>query len=342
MPIKRLNAPAVRGAMLEEILLWLLRFSGYRTVRQVGNDQTLKTGPAGLEVRGRGTNHQIDAIADYQVQQPFANRQRLLVEAKCLRDAVGLPIARNAVGVLKDVSEFWHTGQSSQIKRRPIHYMYALFSSSGFASTTQEYAYAQDIYLIPLHFTRFLKPLIEIIWDMAGKERTVRAWWPRDWSLKDFREAFRDYLERRALTTLLTGHDTARKALSRLQSQIDQIGFALLGTFSGGFPVFLTPAPGVNLDRVVDGLHFRPRWDDDSWFLERDDGARMFSFDLPEDLFRMYAHDGVLTAEAALNMKQAEMGRLQVIDTSHEHARIIQLYLDEGWIQTLLRERGQA
>ena len=64
--------------------------------------------PAGLNVWGRGGKHQIDAIADLRIGQPFSNPQRLLVEAKAYSNEpkVGLPIVRGAVGVLKDVSEF--------------------------------------------------------------------------------------------------------------------------------------------------------------------------------------------------------------------------------------------
>src|SRR5206468_8075613 len=94
--------------LLEEAVLFLLRVSGYRTIEQAGRDATLHDGHSGLEVRGRGSHHQIDAVADYIVPQPFANPSRLLVEAKCYPTRiVGLEVLRNSVGVLKDVSEFW-------------------------------------------------------------------------------------------------------------------------------------------------------------------------------------------------------------------------------------------
>src|SRR5439155_21782396 len=116
----------VRGALLEEVALWLLEFDGYRTGAMAGTDPTLRAGHAGLEVRGRGTSHQIDAIADFTIGPPFTNPPRLLVEAKAYNQGrqIGIREVRNAVGVLKDVSEFW-TGGSS---RRRYHYQYAIFS----------------------------------------------------------------------------------------------------------------------------------------------------------------------------------------------------------------------
>src|SRR5262245_44809312 len=99
----------IRGMLLEEALLRLLEGTGYRTVLAPAHDPTLRDGPAGLKVRGRGSDHQIDAISDFQAPPPFSHPQRLLVEAKCFDPGVrvGLPVVREAVGVLKDVSEFW-------------------------------------------------------------------------------------------------------------------------------------------------------------------------------------------------------------------------------------------
>ena len=98
----------IRGLLLEEAVLHLLRKSGYKTIDIPGADPTLGTCGAGIFVRGRGGKHQIDAIADFLIHQPFSNPNRLLVEAKCFfRRDVRLPELRNAVGVLKDVSEHW-------------------------------------------------------------------------------------------------------------------------------------------------------------------------------------------------------------------------------------------
>src|SRR5687768_12502554 len=99
----------VRGMLLEEVVLFFLESTGYRTVMQAGNDVTLRRSAAGMVVLGRGAEHQIDAIADYVFTPPFGHPQRLLVEAKFhdLGRSVGLRVVRNTIGVLKDVSEHW-------------------------------------------------------------------------------------------------------------------------------------------------------------------------------------------------------------------------------------------
>lgn len=57
------TAAQVRGMLLEEVLLFLLAASGYRTVELddiEDDDPLLHRGPAGIDLWGRGAKHQID------------------------------------------------------------------------------------------------------------------------------------------------------------------------------------------------------------------------------------------------------------------------------------------
>ena len=63
--------PQIKGALLEEAIIWLLQRSGYSPVRSPKNDPTLCNMGGGLGVVGRGERHQIDAIADYEFSPPF-------------------------------------------------------------------------------------------------------------------------------------------------------------------------------------------------------------------------------------------------------------------------------
>jgi hypothetical protein len=118
----------VRGVLLEEAILMLLHASGYSTVAGASDDPTLSQGPAGLNVLGRGGKHQIDAITDLRIGQPFSNPQRLLVEAKAYSEdrKVTLPIVRGAVGVLKDVSEYWVAEGPGQPAASQLFELYAV------------------------------------------------------------------------------------------------------------------------------------------------------------------------------------------------------------------------
>src|SRR5262245_14546125 len=126
--------------LLEEAMLALLRVAGYRTIVEAGRDPTLQNGPAGLVVVGRGARHQIDAIADFGVGQPFSNPQRLLVEGKFYRKPVELSVIRGVVGTLKDVSEAWFRSHDQQPAARRYHYQGSVFSASAFTRQAQDYA----------------------------------------------------------------------------------------------------------------------------------------------------------------------------------------------------------
>ena len=146
----------IRGMLLEEAISYLLLHAGFENVRPDSNDQTIRTGPSGLYVRGRGEDHQADALGQFMVSMPFGNPERLIVEAKCYStDKVGIDIVRNAVGVLKDIHEFFLPTKKDEKPERPrYHYRYAVFSATPFTANAQRYAYAQDIYLIQLTLTR--------------------------------------------------------------------------------------------------------------------------------------------------------------------------------------------
>ena len=140
----------IRGMLLEEAISYLLLHAGFENVRPDSNDQTIRTGPSGLYVRGRGEDHQADALGQFMVSMPFGNPERLIVEAKCYStDKVGIDIVRNAVGVLKDIHEFFLPTKKDEKPERPrYHYRYAVFSATPFTANAQRYAYAQDIYRI--------------------------------------------------------------------------------------------------------------------------------------------------------------------------------------------------
>ena len=102
----------LRGALLEEAVSHLLETVGYRLLDE--GDEGVSMGSAGLNVRGRGSQHQIDCIAGFDATPAFMYPLRLVVEAKCLNKKVGLSVVRNSVGVIKDISENYFTYGSSR------------------------------------------------------------------------------------------------------------------------------------------------------------------------------------------------------------------------------------
>lgn len=181
----------IKAVLLEESLMFLLRDSAYLPVENVPNinasDKYLDNAANGLNVLGRGEKHQIDAIADFLLSPPFTNPLRLLCEAKYHESAlVGIEVIRNAVGVKKDVEEFFRPMVTGMPLYRH-HYQYVVVSSTGFTGPAQNYAFAQDIYLLDLsadvyetHFLEAIDAYVEAVILEPLRNRGHRVNWNTD------------------------------------------------------------------------------------------------------------------------------------------------------------------
>ncbi len=327
----------IRGMLLEEALLYLLRFSGYQTITNAdpNQDPTLINGPSGIEVYGRGMRHQIDAIADFSISAPFSNPQRLLVEAKCYRvgEPVKIDIIRNAVGVLKDVSEFWSSSSGQVPLQKRFHYQYAIFSASGYTDGSERYAFAQDIFLIPLEDSQFIQPILNSIRSIDINAFGI--------SLSELRKIIRSRLNNLVFEHPQGLNQDAFQSLEEFVVSVHKINGALLGMINRRFPVFLVPSPNLDLSNLRNHYTvriYRPLPSDNHGWLIAESGHRnpndlpMFSFDIPPDLFELYAEGGYLSPLQAANMKQEAISHIQAIITSGGYPRVITLDLDMGWI----------
>lgn len=337
-----MSSGQIRGMLLEEAVLHLLRRSGYRTVDAPGTDPTLCTVGAGLAVRGRGSEHQIDALADFVVHQPFSNPQRLMVEAKCYDSdrRVGIEVVRNAIGVLKDTSEFWVTGPGPIAGRRRYHYQYAVFSASEFTAGAQRFAFAQDVYLFPLDRSRFFRPILEAIRQIVPIGLVPRQNPPigSTRQLSEFRSKVRALLRQEVVTP--------EQAYFPRQNGLDvgpfvaacwQLNFALVAVLGGRFPVLLSPSHAVQNQMPEDHARVRIFWDEGGWYLRNGNNEDLFSFDLPDELFELYAEEGFLAPGRALDLKQEMMSAFQAVETKNNRTRLISFTLDHRWIEEIRR-----
>jgi hypothetical protein len=334
----------IRGMLLEEAVLLLLRTAGYVVVEKAGNDPTLHDGHSGLEVLGRGGRHQIDAVADFRIPAPFSYPQRLFVEAKCFSPQypVGLPIIRNAVGVLKDASEWWNppSGPGGIASTGRYHYQYALFSASGYTLDAERYAFAQDIYLIPYQRSQFIAPMIQAIRLLTHEHFGAKAWNAVDVDIGRLRHDIRDLLNGRT-SSVIQLPDAARSAIEGFAEAVSTIKGTLLAVMGRRFWVHLIPAPFLDVRELQDRYKVRIWWDDLSWYLEdTSNGQRLFSFDLPPELFNLYAEDGRLTESRALDLKSDILSRFHAILNIADVTRLITFELDRDWI-TRVRQRIQ-
>ncbi|RZU77621.1 restriction endonuclease [Micromonospora kangleipakensis] len=137
----------------------MLQSSGYRLLTNSSQDEIeLVNGSNGLRVRGRGAEHQADVLGELAYVPPFSLPLRMFVEAKCYRSTpVGLKEVRNAHGVIHDVNQNWAASHRTGRPRQRYHYLYSLFSTSGFTAAAQEYAQAHQLVLVDLSAPAFAR-----------------------------------------------------------------------------------------------------------------------------------------------------------------------------------------
>lgn len=336
----------LRAMFLEEANLYLLRASGYRTVEQRDpSDTTLEGDPySGLKVRGRGGLHQIDAIADLIISPPFTYAQRLLLEAKFYADnrPVDLEIIRNAVGVLKDVGEYWVTRNGIPTKAR-YHYIYTLFSASNYTKDAERYAFAHDIYLIPLAQCQFIQPIIHSIRHISsqtfGHTPNEKIELPMTDLRRGIRAKLRDNRDNQ-LEEVLNHHQDALGALRSFCNVCQRLDKAFIGMIAGRFPIFLVPHPLFNLDQMNNEYDVSIHWSQENrekgWYIRsRSTGNILFSFDLPIHVFENYAEHSMLSPNRALDLKEDLLTEIQVVSTINDQVRIIRFKLDREWLRNM-------
>jgi hypothetical protein len=195
----------LRGYILEEVLGRLLSRSGYRLLSEAHQDpDALRTGRHGLLARGRGADHQADALGDLIIPTPFSLPIRLFVEAKFKIEPVGIADIRNAQGVISDINEHFASDGVREFPLARYHYRYSLFSVSGFSGDAQKYALAHQISLIDLQGPAFAD--LRAITERTAQELLAIA---QDAGLSRFPLGQMRQVLRSALNTGATEDETA-------------------------------------------------------------------------------------------------------------------------------------
>ncbi|MGB2556428.1 restriction endonuclease [Cellulosimicrobium cellulans] len=149
----------LRGYVLEEVLCYLLKSSGYELLARldVDGDELFWLGN-GLNVRGRGADHQADVLGQFVWTPAFSRPLRLFVEAKFRGSPIGAEEVREAVGILSDLNtRYSGWGQGPLVRRHS--YRYAIFSASGFTTPATQFAIAHEISLVDLRDGAFAQML---------------------------------------------------------------------------------------------------------------------------------------------------------------------------------------
>jgi hypothetical protein len=347
------NITQVRGALLEEAVLFLLRKVGYDTYDSAAltpsQSQHMRAGHSGLEVRGRGTWHQLDAFALWKHSPAFMYPLHLMVEAKCYAAGrpVGVEVARNSVGVLKDISEnyFTYTRRGETFRGPRFNYTAAIFSTSGFTQGAVEYAVAHQVFLIQYEGVPAIQPLIDAIFEFGDDCIDARG--------QQAIAAARRYY-RRCLADAPPVHDEPRQLTERgrrlLRDSISEAARAIRGSYfgmlQGQWPLHLLrreslPPEAFRSDVIpcqVRGNH-RGEWKFVPSQIQRGQrGWFELEFSLPPVIAELVEEHWEDPVEVA-NLKQQHFSYIDLTGVIDGIRRSVRLELDRQWIQDYIRRR---
>ncbi len=328
-----LRREVLRGYVLEELIAYLLRNNGYHLISNPAHDRAALSGGAnGLRVRGRGAEHQADALGELTVPTPFMLPVRLFCEAKYLNHKVGLEVIRNALGVLNDVNEqFGSTGATTKAPMRRFQYRYSIFSASGFTSDAEAYALAQQISLIDLRGPAFgyLLQAADRVTD------ALRAWQQQEGALSTsaVRATLRTVLDTEDPydSSISEGPPSLLSSISRAVGVEVQSRELWLGFPSAPYILALQPDDPVAFRRLITErvppearLEFRGRSEQNgSWALVmRDESEQevVVRFGLPEAV-----DSWVLATGETEQLMAREIGRLLKSIVVFESSRAVEL-----------------
>ena len=94
--------------------------------------------------------------------------------------------------------------------------------------------------------------------------------------------------------------------------------------------MFLVPEPSLDLATLVPFVDVRYTWDEQGWYISSGyTNQRLFSFDLPLEVVRLYAASETLTPPLALDLKEQMLSNLQAIAVVQGRTQILHMELDQ-------------
>lgn len=333
-----LSIKQIRGLVLEEIILVLLRKAGYRILK-AGEDALIRDGNAGsLEVQGRGEWHQIDAIVTYDYTPAFLFPIRLGLEAKAYfptyeqpsgklktSGKVGIEVIRNAVGVIKDLNENYFSDVAQTLKLKRYSYVYSVFSLHGFTKNAQRYAVAHQIYLIQYHHNYLFNRIKEVLRCLEGtiarqsEQLTIRE------TLRDFFGSPEEYREK---LWHIFGQES--ELIRQLLEEVQRIGGSYFGLLNGEYPIHVISENPI--DEVLDRDEYEvPIWVRENGTVSISLKNNSLSFELPtvvaELLQQVWANDRYIA-----DFKRSHISFLTLSGIMGGVRRNIKLKLDTNWL----------
>lgn len=154
----------IRGYLFEIVILQLLENNGFSLIKETQRGRVKIDRKNFVELKGRGTWHQIDCPMNCNFTIPFMYPIRLLGEVKFYSGQINKDKIREYIGVMKDIQEnYFGLKNVTKLPQRFIE-VGAYFSANGFSSEAELLAYAHGIKTLSYknnHIINDIKTIIE-------------------------------------------------------------------------------------------------------------------------------------------------------------------------------------
>lgn len=337
---------SVKGKLFEYFVYRMLLSCGFHPVSK--DDLIIFKGQAGMMIQGLGQPHNADVLVSPPIQIPFHYPTRLLIECKCLEDAVGLPIIRNALGLREDINRFdIVTEEILKNRQKPgtkkkiyydlqrYNYQVAVASMNGFKVTAFPYAKTHRIPLISFRDNLIFEEIrncIERIEEEALKNKQVSEYILN--FLKNSDHQLDYYCE-----SEYECFDIFMKAVHNLEIRIS------IGVLEDGNIIFLYKEDNnlnENLDRLnyEDGysIYWSRKWK--AWELRNE--TTKYLFELPKEIYDEWIKQEDNKYIKALRIKQDHLSKIVLFDNINRKIRdkecIKVLYISQNFMNNARRQ----
>ncbi len=336
----------IRGALLEEIVLYLLKQAGYSILDEHAPD--IRQGHSGLELEGRGEKHQVDAIVSYEYTPAFIYPIRLIVEAKAYAKNIGIEVVRNGVGVLKDINENFFSyrtvanqrNYTSAFKLKRFNYTYAIFSINGYTANAQRYAIAHQIFLIQYKHVPQMRILRDLLFDLQSIDFDEDATSDRaiDVRLSELRDDFAQYLKGvQGLEENMTISEHGQEIYQQMKTSLNSIGGSYFGLLNGQYPIhiFSDSALPENIEDEEFAEVSVVNYENEFYMEFRVRGCSL-NFELPDEIARFFATAWEQGATSVANTKLETIHYITLSGLVNGRRRSIKIGLDRDWLTQFL------
>jgi len=346
--VKPLIPSTVRGHMFEVFVRILLEQNGW-LVQEKGESEKFKRSSAfWIQLKGRGTWHQIDAPCVFEKQIPFIYPLRLISEMKFLKGEVQKDHIREFLGVVKDVSENYFVDKDHSSDQERFTEVGTYFSANGFQKEAINLGFAHGIRTVSYRTNKHVADIKDIIDELVTQGFPERTRIKGKRKLARFKEELLGFLAGRDQEfvdfTSPTGiDDDIRSLLLAARDSLNGIKASFIGTTSTGillhflgkdkFPEELFAETDTQACQV---FYDEPTYAGiPMWFEFSNDEARpkrRFYFDVPPGLETAIRKDGDVIGE-----KQKHFANVAIYKKVSGLMRLLTLQIDLDWVDRIRR-----